>query len=644
MNSRAQQPDTQADIDLRRCLEAQPPTSFSMVAGAGSGKTTSLIKGLNSILAIHGERLRLRRQRVACITYTEIAAREIWADVRNNALVHVSTIHSFLWSLARGFQSDIATWVSNRIDERIRELQHDAANFGARVQQKTRDKNARDIVRYEQQRGAITRVRSFTYGTGSDYAKGILGHDDIIKMASQFMIDRPLFRTLIAQQFPFVFVDESQDTFPVIVEALMAIQQQEQVRFCLGFFGDPMQRIYPTGIGKVPVPGDWMAIPKPENFRSPITVLNLANAIRRDGDDLVQVGGRKKKEGEVEVAVLGTARLFVLPTDAHRDERVTQVRAWVANANDDEMWQPAAKNDPVKMLVIVHRMAAKRLGFGNLYAAFNDKAPAAFKNGFLDATAWPLRPLVSFLLPLAEAVRDGRDFDVMRLLHLHSPLLMKANLQGVNVAERLNQLQAVSNQLGELMGPESLATIRDVLMLAGESRLVAFDPRLSTYLEDVVANEIGAEEDKVGEVEGEDDPSNEINSMAAFLACPANQLRPYQAYVNEESPFSTQQGVKGAEFDRVLVVLDDDEGTHVQFSYGKYLGLKEPSARDKKTLDEGGETSVERTRRLFYVCCTRARQDLVVVLFVIDPTAAIAHIRRLGLFPDADILSQDALA
>ena len=644
MNSRAQQPDTNADVELRQCVEKVPPTSFNMVAGAGSGKTTSLIKGLASILAIHGERLRLRRQRVACITYTEIAAGEIWADVGNNPIVHVSTIHSFLWSISRGFQQDIAAWVANRIDERIGESQHEAANFGPRVQQKTRDKNARDIVRYEQQREAISRVRTFTYGTGSDYAEGILGHDDIIKMTSQLMINRPLFRTLIAQQFPFVFVDESQDTFPIIVEALMAVQFQERERFCLGFFGDPMQRIYPTGIGAVPKPDDWRTIPKPENFRSPTTVLNLANAIRRDGDDLIQVGGRKEKDGEDETPIAGTARLFVLSTDAHRDERVAQVRTWIANANNDEMWQPAAKNDPVKMLVIVHRMAAKRLGFGDVYAALNDKAPDTFKNGFLDATAWPLRPLVSFLLPLAEAVRNGRDFETMRLLRLHSPLLAKANLQGINVAERLNQLQAVSNQVGELMGPQSQATIRDVLMLAKESGLVSFDPRLSAYLEDIAANEPEAEENQGGEAEGGNEPSNEVNSMAAFLVCPANQLRPYQAYVSEESPFSTQQGVKGAEFDRVLVVLDDDEGTHFQFSYEKYFGLKELSARDQNTLEEGGETGVERTRRLFYVCCTRARQDLVVVLFVADAAAAIAHIRGLGLFPEADILSQDALA
>ncbi len=644
MASRAQQADTQADIDLRHCLEAQPPISFNMVAGAGSGKTTSLIKGLASILAIHGERLRLRRQRVACITYTEVAAGEIWTDVGNTPLVHVSTIHSFLWSIARGFQQDIAAWVANRLEERIAELKHSAASFGARVQQKTREKTARDIVRYEQQREAITRVHTFTYGTGSDYAKGILGHDDIIKLASQLMIHRRLFRTLVAQQFPFVFVDESQDTFPIIVEALMAVQRQEQARFCLGFFGDPMQRIYPTGIGTIPKPDDWRTIPKQENFRSPTMVLKVANAIRRDGDDLVQVGGRKRKEGEEEVPVVGTARLFVLPTDGHRDERLEQVRAWVAKANDDEMWQLATENDPVKMLVIVHRMAAKRLGFGDLYAALNDKAPEAFKNGFLDATAWPLRPLISFLLPLAEAVRDGRNFETMQLLRLHSPLLVRANLQGLNVAERLSQLQTISNQIGEMMGPESQATIRDVLMLAKEKRLVAFDPRLFAYLEEVALNKAEAEYNEDGDAEGEDDPIKEITSIAAFLACPANQLRPYLTYVNEKSPFSTQQGVKGAEFDRVLVVLDDDEGTHVQFSYEKYFGLKQLSVRDKKTLEEGGETGVERTRRLFYVCCTRARQDLVVVLFVADPAAAVAHIQGLGLFPKEDILSQDALS
>lgn len=44
MTSRIGSPDTQADIDVRACLDSSPPRSFVMVAGAGSGKTTSLIK------------------------------------------------------------------------------------------------------------------------------------------------------------------------------------------------------------------------------------------------------------------------------------------------------------------------------------------------------------------------------------------------------------------------------------------------------------------------------------------------------------------------------------------------------------------------------------------------------------------------
>ena len=84
MTSRAQQKDTEADRELYTCLNASPPRSFLMIAGAGSGKTTSLIKGLTEVLSKHGERLKLRRQRVACITYTVIAAEEIWADVGEN--------------------------------------------------------------------------------------------------------------------------------------------------------------------------------------------------------------------------------------------------------------------------------------------------------------------------------------------------------------------------------------------------------------------------------------------------------------------------------------------------------------------------------------------------------------------------------
>lgn len=54
--------------------------------------------------------------------------------------------------------------------------------------------------------------------------------------------------------------------------------------------------------------------------------------------------------------------------------------------------------------------------------------------------------------------------------------------------------------------------------------------------------------------------------MAAYFNCPAKQLRGYRTYIEDESPFATHQGIKGAEFQRVLAVLDDGEGRHNQFS------------------------------------------------------------------------------
>jgi DNA helicase-2/ATP-dependent DNA helicase PcrA len=111
-----------------------------MKAGAGSGKTTSLIKGLSSAIRIHGEKLKKARQRIACITYTEIAAGEIWRDVGSDPLVHVSTIHSFMWLLAKPFQNDIRVWVSARIAEKIEALEQKQASYGPRIQQRTRTK------------------------------------------------------------------------------------------------------------------------------------------------------------------------------------------------------------------------------------------------------------------------------------------------------------------------------------------------------------------------------------------------------------------------------------------------------------------------------------------------------------------------
>lgn len=646
MISRANKPDTQADIDLRACVGSTPPQSFIMKAGAGSGKTTSLIKGLASVIGLHGERLKKSRQRIACITYTEIAADEIWKDVGNDPLVHVSTIHSFLWLLARPFQNDIRSWVSTRIAEKIAILEEKRANYGPRVQQRTKDKDTRDIERLNRQAERILAVKGFKYGTGSDYIKGILGHDDILKLVPFLIAERPLFRTLLARQFPFIFVDESQDTTAEVVDALKAVEREPGVTLCLGFFGDPMQRIYATGSGVVEPEPDWADIPKPENFRCSAKVLNLANAIRRDGDDLVQVSGKRLgSDGVILTPDEGSVHLFILPADDTRDANLVRVRDWMARQSNDEEWKYGENDyERVKLLVIVHQMAAKRLGFGDLYVALNNKAPQAFKDGFLDGTSWPVSPCIRFLVPVAIAASAGREFEVMHLLRKSSPLLDKEVLaKGVDVSARLKDLRNIVTQISESITTTSNVSIGELLKLVHQSGLLILDPRLVSYLDPAAVTSPSISEQSEEEVEGGDDSEKELVSMDAFLACPASQLLSYHDYISEQSPFWTQQGVKGAEFKRVLVVLDDTESTHFQFSYEKYLGLKALSETDLKHIAANEESVVDRTRRLFYVSCTRALKDLAIVLFTSDPATAKSHILTLDIFEKDAVHTQEVL-
>lgn len=272
-----------------------------------------------------------------------------------------------MWLLAKPFQNDIRVWVSGRITEKIEALEQKQATYGPRVQQRTKDKDTRDLERLRRQSGRIAAVKGFRYGTGSDYVKGILGHDDILKLVPYLIAERPLFRTLLARQFPFVFVDESQDTTTEVIEALKIVEREPGVTFCLGFFGDPMQRIYATGTGLVEAAPNWADIPKPENFRCSTKVLNLANAIRRDGDDLVQVPGQRLGPEGIVPTPEGSAHLFVLPADDTRDASLIRVREWMAARTGDDHWRAGDDDqERVKLLVIVHQMAAKRLGFGEL--------------------------------------------------------------------------------------------------------------------------------------------------------------------------------------------------------------------------------------------------------------------------------------
>ena len=622
MTSRLGKPDTPADIELRAHMDSDGVRHFIMIAGAGSGKTTSLIKALNHLKQSRGSQMQRQAQQVACITYTDVAVEEISGDVGHDPLFHVSTIHSFLWSVIKPFQVDIHAWVCQRLAEKIAESQAKIDN--PRTRPATKEKEHENIARYQQQLGQIDSIRQFTYGTGSDYLKGVLGHSDILKLGPHLIVEHQLMRTVIAQRFPVIFVDESQDTDPGFISALKVLAESAPQTFCLGFFGDPVQKIYLTGIGDISPETGWRVIEKPENFRCPINVLNTINNIRADADGLEQTRGRMVEQNGIQTPVQGTARAFILPADDHRAEYLANVRTWLSEQNNDPLWISDEADGDVKMLVIVHRIAATRLGFPNLYSALNDKSPENLKSGLVDGTAWIVRPFIQYLLPLIQAHRNSDNFKVMALLRQFCPRLQTNNLATCDTATELNSLKADIDSLDEQLSSGATATIGDVINFAKDHRLVELDERFEPV---ILECSLGMDVDI---------PTIE-NSPRRFMLCLSEELWGYQTYIEDQSPFSTQQSIKGAEFDRVLIVVDDEESTTNTFSYGKYFGVIPQLDRDRENLREGRDTVVDKTRRLFYVCCSRAVQDLAVVVFTSDVDATHTAIEAKGIFNPTDI-------
>lgn len=615
MASRLSQPDTPADIEVRAALDAQEPQSFIMVAGAGSGKTTSLVKALHHIATGQESRLRMHAQQIACITYTDVAAEEIHADVGNNPLVAVSTIHSFLWSVTSPFQRDIRQWTISRVEEKIAELKE--KQYSPRTKSGTIEKDTADLDRFLSQLKHLSKVRRFTYGVASDFSNGILGHEDVIRLAVDLITGTELLPRIIASKHPYIFVDESQDTFQEIVTALKRIVALNPGRIRVGFFGDPVQQIYQRGVGRIqPEPG-WMSITKPENFRSSTRVLEVINAVRSKTDALIQQPGRPDV-GQPE----GEAFFFALPA-AHRRELLAQVITWLnANSKADD-W----RDDGTKILTITHQMAADRLGFGTLFGAFNDHGSETMKSAFREGDAWPLRPFKDVILPLCHA-DDVNSPAIITVLRGHNGTAIARD--GTPAALRLQLSAARDNvaKLHELVKAGGAGSVRSALELVLRAGFSEPDPRFVSYLKL-----------KTGQPDDVVLSDRAVKTLDAFMACDVRELQAYFTYVRAESPYSTQHGTKGAEFPRVIVVLDDTDARYYLYSYNKILGVSGLSATDLKHQASGQESVIERTWRLLYVCVSRARESLAVVYFSDDATHARRELASSGITAGAPIMA-----
>ena len=602
---------TKADERVAACLTEQ--RSFAMIAGAGSGKTSSLIEALELIRNTYGDELRKNGQRVACITYTKRAVQVISTRLGFDDLFIVSTLHSFLWGEIKTFTKNIRNALC---ESRIPQLITKAADKDNGGQSKAARKARKKVTKLTEELEKLDEVASFQYNDAvySDYSEGRLSHDDVIEIAGYLLKEKAIFRKAFGFRYPFVFVDEAQDTFPVIVEAFNAVAAGVGLPI-VGYFGDPWQQIYEQRASDFQPPAEGETIEKTENFRCSESVIAFLNTFRKDVEQY-PAGDNKGRQGSVQITLV-EAEDPEAPRKRYSEAQVDRALQRMDQAL--EAWGWSGRDDVVR-LFLARQMIARRLGFADLNSLFTGPyASASAQEDYESGEHFLLKPIVTAVWPLVEAHRNGDQRLVVDLLRTIGPAF---DVRGKNQDRSLKEMVELSKQV--LAGLDELwarGKLKDVYEYCRDKELIRLSERLSEHLAREPRNK-EYDEDAFGAEKGD-------WLCDAFFAMETSDLETYCDFIQENTVYSTQHGVKGEEYSDVLVVFDDIEAAWNNYSFSKLL--------TPETSGEPTEGQYRRSEKLAYVCFSRAEENLRILFYTTDAIAAKEELLRQGLFSEAEI-------
>ena len=579
--------DDHVDREIESCFSASSPNNFFVFAGAGSGKTRSLINTLNFLDKEQGEKLLMKGKQIAVITYTNAACDEISRRLQYKSIFSVSTIHSFLWELIKNYQVDIKTWIMESVQKEIEELKQKQTKTS---RGKAGEKRAETIKKKTERLAKIRSIQKFSYNpNGDNVGYDSLSHSEVIKMSTEFIATEPTMQDILTSKYPILLIDESQDTKKELIDALLIVCEKYGEKFIVGMFGDTMQKIYNDGKDNLAkcIPDNWVKPVKIMNHRSAKRIVTLANSIRSSVDDQKQQARSDAEEG--------TVRLFITSKSNNKEYVEKRVAEMMVQDTGDIGWND---EEDYKSLILEHHMAASRFGFSELYMPLSNSKK--FDTSLREGSIPELSILSKLVFPLLVAYQSGNDFEVAKIIRKISPLLNKeVFITGLNnQVELLRKAEEAVELLMKLWNDGKVPTCLEVLKSIRDTGLFKVGNRVDEVLADYSQDE-----------------NEKITALRTALSAPFYELERYALYVSDNTRFATHQGVKGLEFPRVMVILDDAQARGFLFSYEKLFGVKAQSDTDEKNAHDGKDTSITRTARLFYVACTRAKKSLAIVAY-----------------------------
>lgn len=558
--SPAEAASRQALERMYACLENGQ--SFRLEAGAGAGKTYSLVKALQFLIDKHQKSLPRNNQQIGCITFTNVAKDQIESKVDKSPLIYCDTNHAFCWELIRGFQKQLRELVAA-----MPAWQERLAEAG----------------------GVGDRAIEYSLGHRSVHERQVsIHHDDVLPLTIELMANAK-FRRLLADRFPIILIDEYQDTDADWVEAIKTHFLGKAGAPLFGFFGDHWQKIYGDGCGALEHEA-VTEIGKGANFRSVKVIVDCLNRMR---PELPQVVQDPDAQGSVRV----------IHSNAWTGQRQTanhwqgDLPSEAANALLEKVQQQLSetgwKFSPghTKILMLTHRVLASQQGYASL--------PSTFQ--YNEAFTKKEHPLIAYFAEVLEPAYDAferkRYGDMFAALGGKVPLLAKPS-------DKTKWTETMTT-LGVLRQAGSVGDVVDHLLSSRR-------PRLPDGISDRNHEAITFQA-----AEGVETP-RWIAEWLKFREVSYLEIIALTKYLSGYSPFETKHGVKGAEFENVLVVIG--RGWN-QYNFGEMLELASghsvPAART---------AMFERNRNLFYVACSRPKRRLALLFTQRLSDAALAQL------------------
>ena len=316
-------------------------TNFKIFAGPGAGKTTWLIRHLKKVLE-KSERLG-KTKKIACITYTNVAAEEILNRLDcDKSRFSISTIHSFLYlNIVKPFSYLITKdnegeklFEINNLDGHEEHIpDNDIIRRWKTTIENLNHKNYNYFNFTGNKKKLIAQLSNIDYSFIDDdidlifrkifglripksngelwiYKKkywhaGIMHHEDVLYFSYLIINKSPRVLEFVRNKFPYIFIDEFQDTTELQTWIIKKIAESETI---VGVIGDLAQSIYSfTGAKRSDfknlVLKNVQSYKLDKNHRSTRSIINFLNHLRTD---ITQEITEKTAEGDSVKLLVGS--------------------------------------------------------------------------------------------------------------------------------------------------------------------------------------------------------------------------------------------------------------------------------------------------------------------------------------------------